>query len=149
MATKMVRVGQKRRIEKVWGVFNDTATTSNGNIVLHTCEDSKTLVRVVIKIDSVLGSGSPTYNYVIARAPGGTTVTTSTTGNSLDNDAINEFIAHVSGLILTGSTETLTDSMDLKSMRKLQVGDTIVLQHKSNVSGGVVFSGSYTLFFKE
>lgn len=141
--------GPRRRTEKIIGVFNDTATTSSGDIVLHTAEDSKTLVRAIITIRSVAVSGAPTYNYTLQRAPNSTSVYNAITGNDLDKPTSDEHVAHVTGLFLANSTEPMTDVIDTKSMRKMSEADTLVLSHKANVASGVTFSGSYTLIFKE
>lgn len=141
--------GAKRRIEKVVGHWNDTITNSINNVVLHTAEDSKTLVRLIVQWDAVWGAGAPTYQVTIGKEPGGTAVVGPGTGDDLDNDAPEELLLQHTGLFVSSSVEPHHVAYDLKGMRKLKPGDEIVMRHVCNNVDGVVFSGSYTLIFKE
>lgn len=139
----------KRRIEKVHGYINDTATTTSTDMVLHTVEDRKTLVRAIINLRVVWLSGAVGYNVVLSRAPGGTVVVNAVTGENLDNDTPNELIAMESGQFLANSVDAQYIQWDIKGMRKLQPGDTLVMSHKANIASGCTITGSYVLIFKE
>lgn len=143
----------KRRIEKVTSIFNQQMTNSAGNLVLHTAEDQKTLVRVVGKL--FVTGDTPgqrfSYNLTLQRAPSGTEVLTPATAQALDQDRTKEVIAEMCGVVpaLAADEGQVIIDVDLAGMRKLSVGDEVTLSHIVSIANAGDLGGSLTLFFKE
>ena len=149
--------GPKRRIERV---INQVVTTSFANTlataILHTCEDSKTLVRMIIKLRVVpLGTtaGDVRALGLISVAPGGTSVNVLVSTQSLDTPARKQELWRDTtvydirsdiGVIMP----TKWDS-DIKSMRKLTENDEITLQLIASSVQTWSLIGVIVLFFKE
>lgn len=141
--------GPKRHIERVGNNIDDNITNSTTNIILHTCEDRETLVRTIIQLD--VGYQNPgDYALVIAREPQGTAVIAPGVGQSLDIPMVKEEIWTYMGRAPQTADQSVQHiTVDLKSMRKLDVGDEITLRHLGSVQDCALLVGRVTLFFKE
>lgn len=140
--------GPKRRIEKVYSQVVNTVTNTTTSVTLHTAEDSKTLVRLIVKgMWTPIDGGA--VGYTIAREPNGTAVIAPSAGSSLDNDMNSlEIIRGVAGWGAS-STESMPVDIDSKGMRKLQVGDEITFRHVGDTATMGTFSGVFIMVFKE
>lgn len=138
----------KRRIEKVYSQVVNTVTNSTTNVVLHTAEDAKTLVRIIMQ-----GTWTPidggAVGWSVAIEPSGTAIVAPTTGSSLDQD-VNQ-LQLLRGCLGWGSTslENNQVNVDSSGMRKLQPGDEIVFRHVGETATMGTFSGSFLMIFKE
>ena len=150
------RISIKRRIEKVRNMINDVITNSQSNLVLHTAEDAKTLVRTIIDLKLVRiddGAVTAIYHQIIQRAEAGTTIFNPSTTQFLDAPAATALIWEDAGVanIITaaGDMNVIHIQVDTKGMRKMKENDTIVLSHLATVASAFQVSGNITLFFKE
>lgn len=140
----------RRRIEKVWSRFQESMTTTIAETDLHTCEDTKTLVRMLLDLQ-IVNSGDVDSNYDIniSVAPKATTIAGCSTSESLDNDSSKHTLWRFRGRFKAESDEPVTLHVDSKAMRKLQTGDKLILQTKSDGAGGPILVGYSTFWFKE
>ncbi len=153
MANKrIVTRGPKRRIEKVFSQVNIAVTNSVGQVVLHTAEDKKTLVRSIIDLTLHHTADSAVSNRIgilLAREPQGVTTISPTSGAQLDQVATLNRIWST----LTEQKNTALEGMkifvDNKGMRKLDVGDQLVLLHIGSTANNCVITGSILMIFKE
>ncbi len=155
MSTQRARA-PKRPVLRVRNVIDDTVTTTQSDLILHTATDPETLVRMIIKLTMILIDVTQVireYHIVWQLAPGGNLITNPTTSQVLDADAPMTLLTEEAG---GQNTETAVGSnpveqiiADLKSMRKLKPGDTIVMSHISNVASAFTVKGIITLFFKQ
>ena len=152
------RVTPKRRIERVGGILSGTIPSTAGVVTLHTAEDAKTLVRVLLMYKGVTSSDDPggaAFTAILGVSPGGTTVITPTVSQTLDQDITLQEIARFRNNIyreLNASSELLFQEfpewhLDTKAMRKLKAGDKIEINHIAGSAKAYV--GYYYLWFKE
>lgn len=140
----------KRRIERVSNRINHQLTNAATTSILHTCEDRKTLVRAIITLYTFRITGVQTaWNYVLHRLPRGQSVGSPSVSESLDNDVVKEQIWDISQGQFGTALEVIETHVDLKSMRKMDPGDTLVLKDTCSVAAGAHVYGQITLFFKE
>ena len=150
MANRLVYRGPKRRIEKVLSRIDHTITNSVTEVVLHTAEDRKTLVRTIVQLDVHLDqkTGSSTFSLKLQRAPRGTTIINPSIGESTDIDMAKEEIWSYTGFVDSVEKSPTFIMVDLKGMRKLDPGDTLVLSDfGGNLTATMV--GTIILIFKE
>lgn len=138
----------KRRIERVNNRINHLITNATTNTIMHTCEDRKTLVRAIIQLDTAMIAPCD-YTVLIQRAPRGITVAVPATAEALDSNMTKEQVWEYTSSFVAGVTSHVQVLVDLKSMRKLDPGDTVVMRDISNVPNSVQLTGTVTLFFKE
>lgn len=140
----------KRYVERCWSRVSHTIGTGTDNKVLHTVNERETLVRMVIDLDvfSYSAGSAGAYGFTIGREPQGVAVVAPGFGEDLDNDAVKEMIFQKVGSF---PNVDLHDSIevDLKSMRKLDPGDEIVLRSSAAQASSVGLSGTVTMFFKQ
>jgi len=148
--TKRVIVGPKRRIEKVHSQVQVAVTNSVGNVILHTAEDKKTLVRIVANgtfhnTDGVAAS----FNYIIGREPRGVAIMVPSVAGNLDEAVGKELIYSAVGAFVAGSQEPIPQQFDIKGMRKLGETDEIVLRYLGSHATTGLLMLDVTMFFKE
>ena len=146
----------KRRVESFFSKINTTITTSATSNILHSAEDSKTLVRTIIqlfitRLDAAL---SPAFfNLQLIHEPQGANIVTGAVAAALDSvkptGLLWNFNGHADRESAIGETVAQRVEVDLKSMRKMKEGDTMVLQTIGDVASSFTISGSITQFFKE
>ncbi len=148
----------KRRIEKVVSSTNVLSTTGVASHGLHTAEDAKTLVRTILTI-SIMPLSSIDVDidnvtqFVVAIRPTDVAVIVPTVSSRLDADVSNlelfrgQIQAFQNATVGTGGGMTLT--IDSKGMRKLKVGDKVVLDHISLEINNCRISWTALLIFKE
>lgn len=148
MANKYpARAAPKRRIEKVYSQVVNTVTNSTTSLVLHTAEDSKTLVRIIMDgVWTPITGGA--FGWVVAIEPTGTSVISPGSGTQLDQDMSNLLLLKGCAGFGTG-VENLPVHIDSAGMRKLQTGDEIVFRHLADTATMATFSGTFILIFKE
>lgn len=147
MAKQQYTRAPKRRIERVQSRINHQMINTVTESILHTCEDRKTLVRTIIQLQVDEGNPSP-FALSITRKPRDNSVGDPAVGESLDSDLIKENIWTYVGFGPTANSTVLQIDVDLKSMRKMDPGDTIALKD-IQTAGGNDLAGVITLFFKE
>lgn len=152
MANNQYRLAPKRRIEQIYSNINQAVTNSVGQSVLHTCEDRKTLVRVIARLKLNHFGGSAVSNRVgmcLVKEPQGTAVFSPTAAASLDNTKPD----HLLWQTLTEQKDTSVEGevieFDTKGMRKLNVGDELVFRAVGSTADNAVITGSFTFIFKE
>lgn len=150
MAQNQFRTYPKRRIERVRSRINHTVTNASITNILHTVEDRKTLVRTIIDLRVYnIVAADHAVNLVIHRLPRGQTVGNPLVTENLDADQIKENIWEALVGRFGISQEPIHIHADLKSMRKLDPGDQVVLK---TVSDGVDTDkcvGTIVQMFKE
>lgn len=162
VATKSVRMLRpKRRIEQVWGHSCQDMTDAVASDKLHEAEDKKTLVRCILKLKFMRGTVSPNAGaqfksaWLLQLAPQGSRVTDPDPSEILDETKPRHIIAHGT-YVWTGNGiqpdqfqpyEIVT--LDIKGMRKLEVGDQITLSCLAAAANYAVMCCDYTLIFKE
>ncbi len=146
----------KRRIERVRNVINDSITNTISELVLHTAEDAKTLVRTIIDLTLVrVDDTTVTANYalMILVAEQGINVLNVSTAQQLDQPAPNALVWEQGGasniITAAGDMNTIHIRVDTKGMRKMKENDTIELSHIATVAAAFEMQGNVTLFFKE
>ena len=147
----------KRRIERRGNVIY-IGPLSNVLItrVMHTCEDSKTLVRIRGSFRAIQGNAAvgPQVGVTIAVRPGGSAITQANASfaDSLDRDVPDQELYRwttVFPLMTAPEQATVDVEFDSKAMRKLKVGDEIVLTAISSNVDSAAIAGSFYLWFKE
>ncbi len=130
--------------------------SSAAHIILHDAEDSKTLVRTIVKLSVIYAGTSTTpqdFHMVIQRAESAVEIIAPSITQSLDQESPNALIAEDSSLTQlnsdTGMQVPYIWEVDLKGMRKLKKGDTISFSHISQEDAVHQIAGHVTLFFKE
>ena len=146
----------RRRVESFFSKINTTITTSATSNILHSAEDSKTLVRSIINLTLTRldGALSPAFfNLQIVHEPQGANIVTGGVAAALDairpTGLVWDFVGHADRESAIGETVAYRIDVDLKSMRKMKEGDTMVLQTIGDVAASFTISGSITQFFKE
>jgi len=146
----------KRRIEKIRNVINDSITNSISELVLHTAEDAKTLVRTIIDLSLVRvddGAVTASWQMMIQAAQKGISVLTVSATQDLDAPAPIALVWEAGGtsniITAVGDMQIHHIEVDTKGMRKLKEGDVIKLTHIATVSAAFEMQGTITLFFKE
>ena len=147
----------KRRIERRFSrVFVTALGTTQDNRVLHTAEDSKTLVRTIIKlwvVCDIATAGQYRLDQLLSIAPGGVLVANPSISIALDQPERKQVLWREFPLFDVrsdvGTILSLLLYADLKSMRKMVEGDTIVLSSLATVDSSFEVSGIIVQFFKE
>ena len=148
----------KRRIERIMSRVVQTGLgTSEANIVLHTAEDSKTLVRILMRAKAYATGDIATPvrgEWLLAVAPNGTGVTAAaSTSQDLDNPVPLQEIARGPMVWCHNATGDYafmdTVELDTKAMRKLKENDVIELSLISNTASSLYFTAVVYLWFKE
>lgn len=155
MSQKVMRA-PKRRIERVRCDLSVTSSGTAAYLVLHTAEDKKTLVRVVIEGVAYLEANAlGLTNYLLAVSPKSTEISAPSISSSLDQDAPVQTILSFTTAAYGDTTSATPPAIvmdkvyvDTKAMRKLSAGDEITLGHISN-GAGRLFNGTVYLWFKE
>lgn len=150
-AYKKVQVynrGPKRRIERVYSRINHAITNTSTDVVLHTAEDRKTLVRTIIQLQNIPDAVGD-FNIGIDHEPRGQSIAAPGTTQSLDIDMVKNQLWKYSGRNTAAQTDRTCIEVDLKSMRKLDPGDEIVLRDVSDQANSSTLIGIITMFFKE
>ena len=155
----MVSRGTKRRIERVTSFISERVIGDvDGGLTLHEAEDSKTLIR--IKVDMVIvgrsaGTAYRTHNLRLAVGPRGINVLDELVigTDQLDNPCPYEEIASHDGVVIWDTDNNMWASdrwdIDTKGMRKLKVGDKLLLRYIGNTASGQEMNGTIYMWFKE
>ncbi len=156
--TKKKYAGPKRRIERIRSTLViEPVTAAQVGHIMHTCEDAKTLVRVLIDgywthDPSITLPDSLGAKWMVANRPNGQLVAGLTMVQALDETPPLQEIA--SGYVAFGGAVdegTLGTPFyrDIKAMRKLVVGDEITFEARADVTDSIEFKGVIYLWFKE
>ncbi len=155
MSTNVTRA-PKRRIEKRRNRINLTIGSSSAHIVLHDAEDSKTLVRTIVKLYILYAGAAGSVNdwhILIQRAEASVEIMAPIVTQALDQESPLALIWEESGnhfnKTSVGQYIPVVVQADLKGMRKLKKGDTISFSHVAGEDAVVTVTGHITLFFKE
>ncbi len=153
MSTQITRA-PKRRIEKSRSRINFTITDTEGNLTLHTAEDSKTLVRTLVDLYlTKIVVGVSDAHIIMENAPAGQQVITPVVTQVLAVPAPTALIMEKSMFGQTvsevGFNQTLHWSADSKGMRKMKEVDKIKLRYVSDVASSWNVTGHITQWFKE
>ena len=149
----MANGAPKREVYKVISIVDASLGTSSANIVLHTAEESETLVRTIFDLTFNSGSAAGSeYGFIYQRAPNGNVIAGAGHDQNLD-DYVQDFdIMRHNGMIGTVTTINAPKDRhlfrDLKSQRKLEKDDTLVLSHVAEVASNIKMYGIITMFFK-
>lgn len=146
----------KRRIEKVVCTFDDTMTNAQVDRILHTAEDKKTLVRTVVDLhtEGWAGAAAGSQGVRIMHIPSTMGVPAMSIAQALDVEpgktemfkaCRHQAVQPAAGNVCTQHAV----QVDLKGMRKMDVGDTITLSHLATNANQAFLTGTITLFFKE
>lgn len=156
MSVATVSRAPKRRIEKIRNRINLTMTASSANVVLHSAEDSKTLVRTIIDLMVMYVGTSASFQdwqMLIQRAEGNSATLGAIASQDLDKPATNALIWEVSGANFhrsdVGAEPYFRVQADIKGMRKMKETDSILLSHIASEASVFVVTGQITQFFKE
>jgi len=147
------KVGPKRPVEKTLSTILDTDVgTGVTNNVLHAAEDAKTIIRIKGNLsficDAAAASVIVAWSFQIA--PQGTHVHQPVVAASLDVDVPMELIAEgIVHLNFQGGGDQIEVLIDIKSMRKMKVGDTLVHSVISSAAARAAQAAKLTVFTKE
>ncbi len=146
----------KRQVLRINNRLDDTIANTVSNVILHTATDPETLVRTIIDLYVVAISATAVdheYHMMIERSPGGTKILNPFITQALDQDTPEALIWENSGVVtletVVGFIMPIHVQADLRSMRKLKPGDTIVWSHIGNIASTFTVKGTITLFFKQ
>ena len=148
----------KRRIERIKAIIIDATVASTvTEIILHTAEDAKTLVRsmgnlFITPIDTAM-TAATAINIMLAVNPASVRVGFPTVTQVLDVDVgINEIASWWAEAIMNnanGQYDKTILSWDTKAMRKLKAGDEITLLYDATQASDLRIRGVIYLWFKE
>lgn len=139
----------RRQIERVYSEVYSQATNSNTAVVLHTVEDSKTLIRLKGHISCMHDDATDeTLWMVIHVKPNGVAVVTPATGADLDNDVPEQELVRCTFQSKTDGDRSVWE-FDSKGMRKLKAGDQITLTHQAGGVDAWFVAGPVYMWFKE
>ncbi len=139
----------RRRIEKVWNRINHVVTNTISVVVLHTVEDSKTLVRSIVQLSVINESVAGFMDINISVAPKATTIAGCSTSEVLDQDDSKHTLLRWFIGQKASALEEKRIEAESKGMRKLQPGDQIILQDKGSAANIATLLGYVQFFFKE
>ena len=146
------RRSSRRVVETVYCTISHLSKAALTETVLHTATDAETLVRSIVQLSCVkLTDGVKNLGLMLENQPNGVEVQGLSITETLDNERAkammwqhmmtgNPGVAHP-----VQATEVFAD---MRGMRKLQKGDTIVLKDKTVVDDDWHVTGAITLFFK-
>ena len=148
----------KRRIERVSAILDHNFGVASSSLTLHTCEDAKTLVRMLVDVQvysNDTDTDADTWGCAIGISPGGQDVIGASITHTLDNDVgINE-ITRVVG-VSTNYAAAVNAPMyaervyrDIKAMRKLRAGDEITWYDICETDQKTRVMGIIYMWFKE
>ena len=139
------RTGPRRHIEKIQNTIHHIITNTVIESVLHQVEDRETLVRAIIQL-TAKNINNGTFALALYHEPRGITMESLVTNaESLDDPMSKVQLWKYSGIDDLIVAPIL---VDLKSMRKLEPGDQIVLRDIGEVAQLCDLDGVITLFFK-
>lgn len=146
----------KRRIERIHCDIATTLSTGVTELVLHTVEDSKTLVRVVADLIQYSESNAGTRSKVSLQVqPGSVVVRNPIISQQLDVNApatmLFEFPMYSYGDTTSATAPAIVIDhiqRDSKAMRKLKAGDEIAMRTIGSSVNGII-TGTVELWFKE
>ena len=154
--SRVRRVGPKRPIERTLSSVFHLPVGTVTDSVLHTRDDRGTLIRMLVRLYAInIGSstGLKQLGLVIQKAIGGTTITVPLLSESLDADERSTVLlrrlipAHVH--TATGVSKVIQIFEDIKAMRKMSKGDTIVLSDQAGAAAEWSLMGTVWMWFKE
>jgi hypothetical protein len=150
--------GPKRRVERVTSIIIDTAVSDSAEVfTLHTCEDSKTLIRAMADISiSPIDTAMATtvyYQGMLAISPAGTGIGSPVTTQALDSPTslqeIGRWSADAGQNDTNGWIWCDKVQFDTKAQRKLREADTVVWKHVASTANDLRARGVIYLWFKE
>lgn len=144
------RTGPKRLVQRTESILNSVIPNSSTPKVLLTVDEKATLVRSILQLDVAPISGGTlpaSYNLTLTREPSGVQLVTPATTENLDNELTKNTLWSWNGHFPAVELHSHID-VDLSSMRKLDVGDEIVLRVISDEASSVQLTGVVTLFTK-
>ncbi len=147
----------KRRIERTFTRLEQTLGTSVTATIIHTAEDTKTLVRTLIQLTVFMSGDLATPirgEIVLAVAPNGVTVVDEpNTVQSLDNNVPLQEIARFPLLATHNATgdyvQTQFIDLDIKAMRKLKEEDQLQIRAIAASASSIRLFGIIYQWFKE
>ncbi len=147
----------KRRIERVMSQIAGNAGTSVTQNILHTAEDAKTLVRMLIRGRAQqlgVAQSNPAWSFVLGVDPRGQQVVLDpSNAESLDNSTPTEEILRFASVFGgdpdAGGTTFQDIFIDTKAMRKMKPGDEIVYREIASIASAVNVHLIVYLWFKE
>ncbi len=150
------RITVKRRIETIRNQINDTITNTVSNLILHTAEDAKTLVRTIIDLHLVridATAVAAVWAQSISVLAAGVAILNPATAQVLDAVRAVPTLWQNAGVT---NIETVVGDMngvhifaDIKGMRKMKANDTVQLAHIGTIASSYQLVGTIILFFKE
>ena len=148
----------KRRIERIKSVIVDASVDSAvETVVLHTAEDTKTLVRAlgqfrISPIDTAMTAVNA-MQLMLAIRPRSTSVVNPSVVQVLDdNVALQEIASWWAEVFMNNSQGQIFHDkieFDTKAMRKLKVGDEVAIAYRATVASDMRLRGIVYLWFKE
>ena len=150
----------KRRIERVLNTIDVQVSDAVVIDILHTAEDTKTLVRILADLiaipkDMASANATPVGISMIQLEPSGVTIATPVVAEALDQDpALQEIMQFVYGCLTMADPDGAVligqpIHFDTKAQRKLKVGDEITLKSLSDTANSFRLFGVIYLWFKE
>ena len=148
----------KRRIERVKSIVVDTAVDGSvEEVILHTAEDAKTLIRAwgdlrISPIDTAMTT-TVACHVLMAINPASTAVVSPGVSNSLDVPVPLQEIASWWGEGMQNDTNGIiaTDKIqfDMKAQRLMREADEVVLRYVASTANDLRLRGVIYLWFKE
>jgi len=145
----------KRRIEQFISNFNLSFSATNVDVIMHTAEDAKTLVRLLLDLMLVptATAASVVRGFiVISIAPAGTRVVSNSTTQALDVPKPMQEIARipVAAEIATDIGKNVIPIFrTIKSMRKMKETDTLIMSIVGSAAVTFDLIGTVLAIFKE
>lgn len=142
--------GPKRRIERIRADIYHQSTNSQTSTVLHTAEDSKTLVRIRGQISMMHDDATDESIWLaLGIAPDGVTIVQAATASeTVDQNPADQELLRFSGQSKLDGDKVVWE-FDSKAMRKMKTGDQIQLKDRSGGADAWFLSGPIYMWFKE
>lgn len=145
-------VGAKRSVEKICRVISgSTSTLDQTSAELYTASDSninRTLVGLKLE-GAIRFASTGTFGYAIVRVPQGQTAGQMSVASGTDLYPTEEHVL-LSGIVPGDVDDYFPIHLESKAMRKMKVGDKIVILFRASVTGGPAqMAFSYTMFLKD
>ena len=158
MSKKGFTRAPKRRVERFFNLIRQVPSTGTTHHVLHTAEDSKTLVRMLIALCVYRTAGASAgftarTGALIHIRPQGVAIygpsIVSITDQIVGREEIARFFCGDTLKTAIGFYPPVLWEADIKAMRKLKENDEIVFSSIADDSGESEINGTIYLWFKE
>lgn len=142
-----------RDVYRIVSQISQNASDTASYVLLHEADVAKTLIRTLVELsltNNTTTSEDITLRYAII--PEDFAVPSLDHVQNLDDDIPDEFIMYVGKTV--GSDGTAAHHVhqffkDIKSMRIMDPGDSLILQYICQTASGVGVFGTVTMFFKD